>query len=412
MDLTFGVIRNRQLIDTIIETIADVRVERIQKKLLNIIRIGVFELVFTPDRADYAIVDAAVELTKKAGGSKTAGFANAILRNIHRNIKNRCVDLSADITRIIIQSVKTGCEFNTAIVPDPKDNPTNYLSIMFSLPLWLVEEWFGEFGFQQTRDICIASNRRPSVYVRPNPLRTTPQQLYDLLKSSEIDCNLITEQGMIQLCNAGDVTKLPGFDEGLFVVQDLTASQAVKMLSPQPGWTVLDMCAVPGTKTTQLAELMADTGTIFATDIDEMRLKRVETACTRLQMSSIRILPFANLSKALANETYDAVLIDVPCSNTGVLARRPEVRYRINQSSVAELARTQLQLLHRAASLVKPGGKIAYSTCSIQHQEYTGVIQQFLAKNDAFVLLEERLSLPSADDTDRDGGYVAILQKK
>jgi 16S rRNA (cytosine967-C5)-methyltransferase len=186
----------------------------------------------------------------------------------------------------------------------------------------------------------------------------------------------------------------------------------VKMLSPQPGQTVLDMCAAPGTKTTQLAEMMADTGNIFATDIDEMRLKRVETAFNRLQMRTIRTIPFANLTKVVENGRCDAVLVDVPCSNTGVLARRPEVRYRINQSSVAELARTQLQLFRRAAEFVKPGGKICYSTCSIQKQENSGVVQQFLAENSTFILLQERLSLPSANDSDHDGGYVALLHKK
>ncbi|HEY5141722.1 MAG TPA: RsmB/NOP family class I SAM-dependent RNA methyltransferase, partial [Methylococcales bacterium] len=192
----------------------------------------------------------------------------------------------------------------------------------------------------------------------------------------------------------------------------LTASAAVKMLAPQPGQTVLDMCAAPGTKTTQLAELMTDTGSIFATDIDEMRLKRLETACKRLQTSSVRVLPFANLAKLLANEQCDAVLLDVPCSNTGVLSRRPEVRYRINSQSISKLAHTQLQLLRRAAEIVKPGGKICYSTCSIQKKENTDVVQQFLTHNNRFALLQEKLSLPSADKIDRDGGYTALLQKR
>jgi 16S rRNA (cytosine967-C5)-methyltransferase len=429
MDIAFGIIRNREVIDTIIETIADVRIERMQKKLLTIIRIGVYELVFTPDRAEYAIVDAAVEEAKFAGGKKTAGFVNGILRNILRNIKNRSVELSGtgilpvknmakmampptDITKTVMQNAAMGCEFNTAILPNPNDNPANYLSTMFSLPQWLVEEWLAEFGFEQTKSICIASNRRPSVYVRPNKLKTTPQQLYELLKNSGIDCTLIAEYEMIQLCNAGDVTKLPGFDEGLFVVQDLTASKAVKMLAPQQGQTVLDLCAAPGTKTTQLAEMMADTGSIFATDIDQIRLNRVQIASNRLQMRIIHTIPFLNLTQTLSNMTFDAVLLDVPCSNTGVLARRPEVRYRIKQSSVTELARTQLQLLNRAAGLVKAGGKIAYSTCSIQKQENSAVVQKFLSKNPNFSLLEKTLSLPSADAIDRDGGYVALLQKK
>jgi 16S rRNA (cytosine967-C5)-methyltransferase len=275
-----------------------------------------------------------------------------------------------------------------------------------------VDEWLSEFGFEQTRNICIASNRRPGIYLRPNTLKTTLQQLCELLKGNGIDCNLVAEYEMIQLRNAGNITQLPGFAEGLFVVQDLTASKAVKMLAPQPGQTVLDLCAAPGTKTTQLAELMADQGSIFATDIDEMRLKRVETASNRLQIRIIHIIPFSNLTKTLSNKTYDAILLDVPCSNTGVLARRPEVRYRITPAAITELTRTQLQLLNHAVGFVKPGGKICYSTCSIHHHENTGVVRHFLAHNNRFTLLEEKLSLPSANAIDHDGGYAALLQKK
>ena len=157
---------------------------------------------------------------------------------------------------------------------------------------------------------------------------------------------------------------------------------------------------------------MADTGTIFATDIDQIRLNRVQIAFNRLKLYSVHTIPYEMLSKTLSNMTCDAVLLDVPCSNTGVLARRPEVRYRITPSAVTELTRTQLDLLRRTAEFIKPGGKICYSTCSIQKQENTAVVQQFLAHNSRFVLLQEKLSLPSANDLDHDGGYAAILQKK
>jgi 16S rRNA (cytosine967-C5)-methyltransferase len=280
----------------------------------------------------------------------------------------------------------------------------------FSLPLWLIEEWLGEFGFEKTQGICIASNRRPGVYLRPNALKTTPQKLYDLLCSGGIDCKLIAERGMIKIIRAGDVSRLPGFDEGLFVAQDLTASEAVKILSPQTGWTVLDLCAAPGGKTTQIAEVMCDKGTVFATDIDEKRLKSVEKNCKRLGITSVNAFCFEKTTDILKNTQCHAILCDVPCSNTGVLARRPEVRYRIKPQALTALAQTQLQILNRAASMIKSGGRICYSTCSIQKQENSGVIKQFLAQNHGFTLAQEKLSLQSASDIDCDGGYVAILQ--
>jgi 16S rRNA (cytosine967-C5)-methyltransferase len=412
-DIVFGVIRNRELIDDIIEIVGGLSVKRVQKKLLNIARIGVFELVFTPDKADYAIVDAAVEEAKMTGGKKAAGFVNALLRNVGRHIKNRSVELAAaEVTKTVIQNARMGCEFDIAILADPKANPALYLSKSFSVPLWLVEEWLGEFDFEQTKSACIASNRRPSVYLRPNVLKITSKQLYELLQNNGIGCKSITDREMIKINHPGEVTQIPGFNEGFFTVQDLTASEAVRLLSPQTGWTVVDLCAAPGGKTTQLAELMADKGTIFATDINEKRLKNVEENCKRLDIRSVHTIYFKKMAQVLADIQCDAILLDVPCSNTGVLSRRPEVRYRAKPQVIKELVQTQLQLLNLAAELVKSGGRISYSTCSIQKEENSGVVRQFLTQNSSFTLVKERLFLPSADEIDCDGGYVAILLKK
>lgn len=412
MDLVFGVIRNRAIIDIIIQTVTGMTVERIQKKLINLVRIGVFELVFTPDRADYAIVDGLVEEAKKTGGIKAAGFVNALLRNLGRNIKKRDADLeTCDLAKTVIRTAKTGCEFNVDILPGLKENPAKYLSDLFSLPEWLTREWLDEFGFEKSREICIASNRRPSVFLRPNSLKTEPKHLCELLKSNDIDCTLIKTRDFIKIEHAGDVTQLPGFDEGLFTVQDLTASKAVKTLAPQQGWTVLDLCAAPGGKTTQMAETMSDKGIIFATDIDSRRLKIVNDNSNRLGISCIKTFVFEKIDDVVKNVQCDAVLLDVPCSNTGVLSRRPEVRYRIKPQSIKELARIQFDLLNRVSTFLKSGGKICYSTCSIQKEENSEIVRQFIARNISFSLVDEFLTLPFADDIDCDGGYVAILMK-
>jgi len=206
------------------------------------------------------------------------------------------------------------------------------------------------------------------------------------------------------------VTQLPGFSEGLFSVQDLSASQVVRFLDPQPGWSILDLCAAPGSKTTQMAELSRDAATITATDIDPVRLERVKENIARLGLASVTIVPHAQLEQG--TEPFDAVLLDAPCSNTGVLSRRVEARFRVTAQAVKDIASIQKGLLAKAAGLVKPGGRICYSTCSIQRRENQDRVRDFLAEHGEFTLASESLLLPATGPFDHDGGYVALLKRK
>jgi 16S rRNA (cytosine967-C5)-methyltransferase len=204
------------------------------------------------------------------------------------------------------------------------------------------------------------------------------------------------------------VAKLPGFVEGLFTVQDPSASNAAALLDPQPGWMILDLCAAPGTKTTQLAELTQDAAQIIATDIDASRLTRVHENLTRLGVGSVTVIRYCEVAQKTP-AGYDAILLDVPCSNTGVLAKRVEARFRLGQSPAQELVRTQRALLEKAATLLKPGGRICYSTCSVQRAENSDLIRSFLKANRQFELVAEELLLPKATGFDHDGAYAAIL---
>ena len=256
--------------------------------------------------------------------------------------------------------------------------PEEYLSTVFSLPDWLVQNWLDEYGREQTENICFASNRRPSIYLRPNPLKTTAKELAEKLRAAEIDCEIEPESQMIKLTSPKAITSLPGFDEGLFIVQDLAASQAVRALKPQPDWTILDLCAAPGTKTTQLAEATGGHAKIVATDIDASRLKMVGENITRLGLAEcVTTIEYNDVEK---QGGFDCVLVDAPCSNTGVLARRPEVRHRITKSDVKKLAKTQMMLLSKAAGMLKPKGIICYSTCSIQPEEDGLLVADLLRK--------------------------------
>ncbi len=417
-DLVYGTLRNLTALDTVIAQFSGRQTSRIAPPLLSILRIGVYELAYSPATPVYSIVNEAVSNVEKTGGRKQPGFVNAVLRQVTRHIVDRQMALAqANPRQTLIQTPQTGCQFDTDFLPDPATSLPDYLSTCFSLPRWLVGEWLDQFGPEQTRAICFACNRRPSLYLRVNPLRTTARELLDRFEHAGVHAELVVGgdavrryPDMVRIVGPQAVTQLPGFAEGLFTVQDLSASQAVRVLDPQPGWSVLDLCSAPGTKTTQLAEATRDSARIIATDINPERLDRVQENIARLGLKSVTILPYAQLEQGQA-ASFDAILLDAPCSNTGVLARRVEARFRVRRKTVLEIAATQKALLAKAAGLVKPGGRICYSTCSIQHQENQDV-REFLTQSRQFELTREELILPSAESFDHDGAYVALLTRR
>jgi 16S rRNA (cytosine967-C5)-methyltransferase len=415
-DLVFGTLRNRRAIDTVITTFSGRPVKRIQGSLLNIIRVGTYELIYCPSTEQYAIVDEAVASAKATGSTKQAGFVNAVLRQVTRHISNRQVSLlQADDKSTLPQTPVTGCQFDTVFLPESETRPSEYLSTAFSLPKWLVAGWLAEFGEESTQQICFASNRRPSIYLRPNLLKTTMEILTQKLRDAELELDVSTDNSVIRIVSPRAISELPGFAQGEFSVQDVSASKPVSFMTPQSGMRILDLCAAPGTKTTQLAEATGDSAKIVATDIDNRRLEMVKENTTRLGINNVDVVPYEeilNSQFSILNSKFDCILLDVPCSNTGVLARRVEARYRIKPESIRELARIQGGLIRTASEMIKPGGLICYSTCSIQKAENSRQIEDFLKQNQNFTLESEQLTLPSAEGFDHDGGYVAILTNR
>jgi len=412
-DLVYGTIRNLNAIDLVVSSLGGCLSNRIPAKLLNTIRIGAYELIYRPESPDYAIVNEAVDNVKKIAGKKQASFTNVVLRNICRHIKERRVTLSqSNPKKTLPQTLFTGCEFDIDILPDIEKSPDVYLSEAFSLPIWLVKGWIDEYGIENARQICFAGNRRPSIYVRVNRLKTTTKKLAEKFCEAGIDFEITDEKSMIKLNGPQSVTDMPGFRDGLFSIQDFSAFQAASLLQPQPRWKILDLCAAPGTKTMQLAELTADKAQIYATDIDTQRLEKVRENAERLGVKNVKIVEYDDLGQVTEKGRFDAVLLDVPCSNTGVLAKRLEARFRIDKKAIDKLTKIQSGLLEKAAEMVAQHGKICYSTCSIESCENGGVVKDFLAKNKNFKLEKEKLTLPSAQPPDHDGSYAAVIKTK
>ncbi|MGZ0170056.1 MAG: RsmB/NOP family class I SAM-dependent RNA methyltransferase [Planctomycetales bacterium] len=300
------------------------------------------------------------------------------------------------------------------VFPPPETDLPGYITAAFGLPEWLVTRWSARFTPAEMLEMAKWFDLRQPLSLRVNLLKTTRDELLAEMRAAAVgDPTTLLEAGdrpeSIRYEGPFRIVDLPGFSDGQFTVQDETAMSASALLAPQPGERVLDLCAAPGTKTTHLAELMKGDGSIVATDVDLGRLRRIEENADRLDFSSmIQPLVIREDLSELPEGPFDAILIDVPCSNTGVLGKRPEVRSRITPEDIDELVATQKKLLDAAASLVGPGGRIVYSTCSVEPEENSGVVTQFLQKSTDFELVETQEFIPGSPS---DGGYQVLLRR-
>jgi 16S rRNA (cytosine967-C5)-methyltransferase len=276
----------------------------------------------------------------------------------------------------------------------------------------LAEDWLSRFGLERAFECGLASIRRPSVYLQPNLTLTDPQTLLEYLAAAGIEAEL-HGHGPIRIASPGRIDLLPGYQEGHFYVQDPAAASVVELLEIRPGQSVLDLCAAPGGKVLQVYLANKGQCRVVATDADQQRLEILMANLRRLRLQSVSVIPYAEIGQYVDKHgRFDVVLVDAPCSNTGVLARRVEVRFRLSQQDLSWHASRQVQLLEKTASVLAPGGVILYSTCSIQQQENEDVVMAFTKDRPGLVVDSQRLTLPCPGPLDHDGGYAAVIRSK
>jgi 16S rRNA (cytosine967-C5)-methyltransferase len=287
-------------------------------------------------------------------------------------------------------------------------------AIGFSHPQWLVEKWQKRFGAEKTSQLLEWNNLPPKIFARVSTLKIDAGKLlekwreenveYDFVRRDWLDENLVFE-----LKSHPPLHSLTSFRDGWFYIQDPSTLLAPMELVPQPGEMILDLCAAPGGKTTFVAQLMGNEGKIVACDISEERLKLIRENCQKLSVTCVdTILISENPKSQIANQKFDKILIDAPCSNTGVMRRRVDLRWRISREEISRLQKTQLGLLKLAAPKLKPGGVLIYSTCSLEPEENSEVVKEFLREHNNFKLENERELLPFADNAD--GAYAVRLK--
>jgi len=404
-EIAYGTVRHRLTLDSIIEAFSNLPMAKLRREVLEILRVGLYQMMFMERIPDRAAVDEAVKLTRRMRLASARGFVNAVLRKVARCVRYKPQPGAAE--RSVYLREGRWAVLDRDVLPPPSDT-LGYISKAYSHPPWLVERWVGRFGEERTISICRHDNLSQPVYIRVNALRVERDELLERLRSAGVEAAPGALPCSIRLERAGQVTRLPGFEEGLFQVQDETAMRAAVMLDPRPGEEVLDLCAAPGGKTTHIAELMGDSGRVTAVDVSARRLALVEENCRRLGLKSVRCIE-ADATKAAGElgGPYDRIMLDVPCTNTGVLRRRVDVRWRLEESDITEMAEVQRSLLKTAAGLLKPGGVLVYSTCSIEREENEDVAGG--AAELSFIEGKQEFRLPGDDGAE--GGYVAALTR-
>jgi 16S rRNA (cytosine967-C5)-methyltransferase len=389
-ELTYGTLRWRGRLDAHLAPLLRRPLEKTDPFLKNLLRLSLYQFIFLDRIPDYAAVNEAVELTKSRAGGKAGGFVNGVLRNFLREAK---------------QVAK----------PDLKESPINAVAEYWSHPDWLVEKWLRYFSTTETEALLQANNQEAPLVLRTNLRHGTREGLLELFQSRNIQASPApwSPQG-ITVQSKGLVENLPGFHEGNFQVQGEASQLVAYLLDPQPGERVLDACAAPGGKTTQIAELMDDRGVVVATDISAKGLKRLQENAIRLRLESIRAFQ-ADLSKPLSrslSQPFDRILIDAPCSGFGTLRSHPEIKWNRGEADIKRLSELQEKILVNAASNLKPGGVLVYSTCTLIDDENERVVKTFLQQQKEFVLDGATAYLPQpARSLVRDNYFMALPHK-
>lgn len=406
-ELVYGTVRHRDTLEFLVESASARGLEKVAPDLLATLLVAAYQLVYLEHVPAAVAVSEAVEQVKAPHLKR---FANGLLRGLGRQVVRRIEDdaAPADVpaTRRLPGRERGWVVLAEDLLPDAAREPAAWLSAATGHPSVLVRRWLTRFGFEKTLEVCRANNAPPPVCLRANTLKTTREELVTELAALGARAGLDAPEA-VYLDHKGDPSKLPAFIEGRCTVQDETAMLVAPFARPKPGARVLDLCAAPGGKTTHLAELMKDEGRVIASDADGARLERVRENVARLGLRSVHPLEGDIPLEGERGPPYDAVLVDVPCSNSGVLRRRVEVRTRVDALERGPLLELQRGLLVRARALLAPGGVLVYSTCSIDEDENEAQVRAFLAAEPGMRVERERATLPRRGGGD--GGYVAAL---
>lgn len=367
-------LQNLYFIDYYLNLWSNTPTKRLEPAVLDILRISAAQLLFMDRVPPSAAVNEGVKLCAKSGCKRASGLVNSVLRRVSENR-----DALPEITG---------------------EGTAEYLSTRYSHALWQVRELIERRGYDGARSVLERNNAEPPLTLQTNTLRTTAEELADMLRAAGFEPVAGASPGELRLRGAGRADLLPGYSEGLFYVQDGAARLAVRESGVKPGMTVLDACAAPGGKSFGAAIQMNGAGRIISCDVQEKKLLRISDGAARLGLDCIetRRMDARRPEEELIGAA-DVVIADAPCSGLGVIAKKPEIRFK-SESDLEALPGIQLDILRGLAECVKPGGTLLYSTCTLRKCENEDVIAAFLSENSGFEVQEMRTLWPDIDDSD------------
>lgn len=399
-ELVYGVVRRRNYLDVIIETLTHKKINKLSSLVIEILRLGLYQLIYMDKVPNSAAVNESVKLAKKMTRG-LSGFVNGVLRNAERQQE-----------KLTIQELAK--------------SDLEAIALTYNQPIWLVEHWNQEMGPEATEELCAWFNEKPYLTARINTLKTDIGGcLKDMREAGwEVSQDLDFDDIIYIDHHIGSLEDSKFVRDGYITFMDKASAMVGRVLSPKPGDSVLDTCAAPGGKTMHLANLMKNQGSIVACDIHEHKLALMEENAKRLHVKIVttRQQDGTQIPSSQAN-TYDCVLVDAPCSGLGILQKKLDMRWRKEASILKDLPSLQLAILEKAAMTLKPGGKLVYSTCTLNHRENQDVVKAFLDQHKDFYLdpigpdelpltpVDGMVTVQPAKD-DMDGFFIARMRKE
>lgn len=401
VELTNGVMKRLATLKNILEKYSHRKNKN--PKVNNALFMGMYQLLFMDKVPAYAAINTTVELLKRSKLSKQARFANALLRTIQR--ETQCEALNNYASNVLPFGEKAWI-FKRDIFPSPEKNIQAYYASVYSYPLELVKKWCKEFGEEKAKTLFELCNKAPQIFIRP-------RQDTDLIKK-QLDMKNVdyTSYGnLFEIKHFGKYDLAHELANGSFVISGPVATRAIETLEIKPGMKVLDMCAAPGGKSLYIADLLKNDGSLLSCDISYRRIKSLRKIQKKWNISllSIIVLDGTKLPSSFYNY-FDRVVIDAPCSNSGVFGKRVEARWRFHPENIRNLNTIQYQLLNEGAKTLKDNGKILYSTCSIEKEENEAIIEQFIKQNPDFRVILKKRNIPTQEE--RDGGTFFNLLRQ
>ncbi|MBS4034739.1 MAG: 16S rRNA (cytosine(967)-C(5))-methyltransferase RsmB [Ignavibacterium sp.] len=359
-ELVHGVVRWMGRLDWVLNGFYKGQFSKAIPNLKNGLRVALYQILFLDRIPDHASVNEAVEFVKKLQGQKPADLTNAILRNIIRSK-------------------------NAIRYPDPNEDLIGYYAAFYSHPSWMVKRYVARFGVEETEKLLQANNEKPYLTLRVNLLKTNIEEFKKLLASVGLKYrsgHYFNE--FLQLQNLTNITAWEYFSKGYFNIQDESTGLACRLLDVSENIRVLDLCSAPGGKTAYITVMMKDRGEVVAIDKYESRLRLVEQNLTRLGIKSVKTIAMDALE--YEGKLFDRVLADVPCTGTGTLSKKPDIKWKKDIFDLRKMNELQYKLICKAAEMVKPGGAFVYSTCSIEPEENWDIVKKFLDNHSDYIL--------------------------